>query len=114
MSIVSAAPYRLSMKATSLWAKTGGEERRHLWEPLYIHLADTAETARLLWRRWVPEATKAFIAESLEMAPEDAEMIAVWLAGVHDIGKVIICSLSDRCAHCWVHRSLNEQIISKT
>ncbi|MDO4404230.1 MAG: CRISPR-associated helicase Cas3' [Atopobiaceae bacterium] len=87
MSIVSAAPYRLSMKVTSLWAKTGGKEQRHLWEPLYVHLADTAEIARLLWRRWVPEATKAFIAESFEMAPEDAEMIAVWLAGVHDIGK---------------------------
>ena len=78
---------RLSMAARSLWAKTGKDELRHQWEPLYVHLADTAETARLLWQQWVPEATKAFISDGLRMSQENAENLAVWLAGVHDIGK---------------------------
>ena len=45
---------RLSPQARSLWAKTGRGEQSHLWEPLYVHMGDSGEIARLLWSKWLP------------------------------------------------------------
>ena len=72
-----------------LWAKTGSSkhEEGHLWAPLYVHMADSAEVAHMLWRKWLPRATKAFIANEMELEEEDAGRGISWLAAVHDIGK---------------------------
>lgn len=74
----------LSLKAKSLWAKLprNGDES---YLPLFAHMADSAEMARLLWRFWVPSGTKEIIENSVPRA----EQIFVFLAAVHDIGKAI-------------------------
>lgn len=79
----------LSVSSRSLWAKTGLESvgLGHLWEPLYVHMADAAEVARLLWRRWLPRATKHFCLETTGLKRDDMERLVAWLAGMHDIGK---------------------------
>lgn len=77
----------LSDQAWSLWAKSGGNETPHLWESLPIHLADAAEIARLIWRLWLPDHTRAFISRKSGLSELAAECFVVWLAATHDIGK---------------------------
>lgn len=77
---------RLSDAAASVWAKsprhgTGG------WLPLWRHLDDGAAVAGQLWDRWLPMATRQLVAEALPDGDADGRRLAVWLAGVHDIGK---------------------------
>lgn len=71
----------------ALWAKTGRGEQSHLWESLPVHLGDTSEVARLIWREWLPEASRRFICTGTSLAPDEAESLVFWLAYVHDIGK---------------------------
>ncbi len=73
--------------AWSLWAKTGSGEQLHLWESLPVHLMDTAEIARLIWREWLSEDVRRYVLRESNLMPEDAETVVSWLAGVHDIGK---------------------------
>lgn len=83
----------------SLWAKTGRGELSHLWESLPVHLCDTAEIARLIWREWLPIAVKRYICGITMLAPNEAEALIVWLAFVHDIGKAtpsFQCKVVDR------------------
>ena len=79
----------LSLQARRIWAKTGSKklEQGHLWGPFYVHMADSAEIARLLWCEWLPYATKELISSSAGLCFDDAEILIAWLAGVHDIGK---------------------------
>ena len=77
----------LSREARFLWAKTGRGEEQHLYGLLQTHLADTAEVARALWRSWLPEATRQYIRQQLNLEDELAEALVVWLAAIHDIGK---------------------------
>lgn len=77
---------RLSRTARLLWAKTGGGEQIDLWSPLYVHMGDTAETIRLLWREWLPDAEKRLISNAVG-SDETAETLVAWLGAVHDIGK---------------------------
>lgn len=77
----------LSRSARTLWAKTGVREASNLWGALTVHLADSAEVARLLWREWLPRSTRSFICEHTNLRSEQAEAMLVCLAGVHDIGK---------------------------
>ena len=72
------------------WAKSDadpatGEIRG--WLPVYQHLADTATVAGLLWDGWLSPSVKQLIAEGVDTA-ENARDLAVWLAGLHDLGKV--------------------------
>lgn len=76
---------RLSPQARSLWAKTGRGEQSHLWEPLYVHMGDSGEIARLLWSKWLPRTVKKLIAQDL--SDSAAESLVAWMASVHDIGK---------------------------
>lgn len=62
-------------------------EQDHLWGPLYIHMADSAEIARFLWHGWLPHATRELVSSSAGLSLDDTEILVVWLAGVHDIGK---------------------------
>ena len=73
------------MSITALWAKktTDGP----YWLPLEVHLRDTAEVAKMLWRDWIPENVKRIIIESIGGDEQDAERFFVFLAFAHDIGK---------------------------
>ncbi|MGZ3103491.1 CRISPR-associated helicase Cas3' [Streptomyces sp. H72] len=50
-------------------------------------MEDSAAVAGLLWDRWLPAGVQKLIAEALPQGEPDARALAVWLAGVHDIGK---------------------------
>ncbi|MHC1787385.1 MAG: CRISPR-associated helicase Cas3' [Christensenellales bacterium] len=79
-----------------LWAKKA-KDGRLCWLPLLIHLADSAQVARLLWRDWVPEGVKGAISGGLTASPaaggtsldtEDlAQQLFIFLAAAHDLGK---------------------------
>ncbi len=83
--------YGLGLTISSVWAKSldNGAE----WMPLIRHLGDTAAVMEALWHSWVPRAVRRLIAEGLGLdgTDEDVEVLAgrfaVFLAGVHDIGK---------------------------
>lgn len=77
----------LSPQARVLWAKTGSEEERGLWSPLYVHMGDSACIARLLWNEWLADSAKRQIVDSACCDDESAAALVSWLAGVHDIGK---------------------------
>lgn len=50
-------------------------------------MEDAAAVAGLLWDEWLPASVRKLIGEPLPGGAEDARRLAVWLAGVHDIGK---------------------------
>ncbi|AQS66878.1 CRISPR-associated helicase Cas3' [Streptomyces pactum] len=50
-------------------------------------MEDSAAVAGLLWDRWLPAGVRKLIAEALPQGEPDARALAVWLAGVHDVGK---------------------------
>ncbi|MFI0818282.1 CRISPR-associated helicase Cas3' [Streptomyces sp. NPDC021098] len=76
---------RLSGPARTVWAKhdrDGGG-----WLPLWRHMEDSAAVAGLLWDQWLPDNVRTLIARMLPGGLDDGRRLAVWLAGVHDIGK---------------------------
>src|SRR5690348_10196574 len=74
--------------ARSVWGKTDRRGTSPVgWLPLWRHLADTADVAGQLWDHWLGRATRRRIADELPGGDADARTLAVWLAGVHDIGK---------------------------
>lgn len=68
-----------------MWAKH--DRNTDGWLPLWRHMEDSAAVAGLLWDRWLPVGVRRLIAEALPRGESDARSLAVWLAGVHDIGK---------------------------
>lgn len=76
---------RLGEPARSVWAKHHRETDG--WLPLWRHMEDSAAVAGLLWDRWLPAGVRKLIAEALPQGEPDARALAVWLAGVHDVGK---------------------------
>ncbi|MEQ4299939.1 CRISPR-associated endonuclease Cas3'' [Plantactinospora sp. B6F1] len=79
---------KLSDAARSVWGKT---DRRGIspvgWLPLWRHLADTADVAGALWDHWLGRAVRHRIADELPGGDADGRTLAVWIAGVHDVGK---------------------------
>ena len=73
------------MSVSVLWAKKSKDGCD--WLPLCAHLKDTAEVAKKLWRKWVPENVKQAIAASIGADEQEAERFFIFLAAVHDIGK---------------------------
>ena len=74
----------LSSGARTLWAKLprdGGET----WLSLHTHMKDAAETAKLLWKHWLPHGLKELLRNSVP----DAERLLIFLAAAHDLGKAI-------------------------
>ena len=55
--------------------------------PLWRHMEDSAGVAGLLWDFWLPANVRALITGELPGGEGDGRRLAVWLAGVHDIGK---------------------------
>ncbi|MGJ3509020.1 CRISPR-associated helicase Cas3' [Enemella sp. A6] len=68
--------------ATALWAKSDGT---HAWASLPMHMEDTAQTARLLYDRWLSNQVKTRWTKHLQA--DDMRTVAVFTAAVHDIGK---------------------------
>jgi CRISPR-associated helicase Cas3/CRISPR-associated endonuclease Cas3-HD len=54
--------------------------------PLYRHLADTALVSARLYDEYLPDAAKRDIALALN-SEDDARTLAIFLAGIHDLGK---------------------------
>ncbi|MBX7267376.1 CRISPR-associated endonuclease Cas3'' [Micromonospora sp. Llam7] len=77
-----------SVAARSVWGKTDRQGTSPVgWLPLWRHLADAADVAGQLWDHWLGQATRRRIADELPGGEVDGRTLAVWLAGVHDIGK---------------------------
>lgn len=69
----------------SVWAKHDRDSEG--WLPLWRHMEDSAAVAGLLWDRWLPANVRALISGALPGGERDGQRLAVWLAGVHDVGK---------------------------
>jgi len=72
------------------WGKTDvrpGQLAVTRWLPTSQHLMDSAGVAGWLWDDWLPFATRDTLASALGGA-EQARATMVFLAGIHDIGKV--------------------------
>jgi CRISPR-associated helicase Cas3/CRISPR-associated endonuclease Cas3-HD len=75
----------LSGAAGRAWAKHDADTDG--WLPLWRHMADSAAVLGLLWDHWLPGHVRQLLAETLPGGEADGRRLAVWLAGVHDIGK---------------------------
>ncbi|WKU07292.1 CRISPR-associated helicase Cas3' [Micromonospora sp. HUAS LYJ1] len=85
--LATGAP-QLGEAARSVWGKTDRKGTSPVgWLPLWRHLADAADVAGRLWDHWLSPAVRRRIADELPGGDPDARTLAVWLAGVHDIGK---------------------------
>ncbi|GAA2616980.1 CRISPR-associated helicase/endonuclease Cas3 [Dactylosporangium fulvum] len=79
---------RLGEAARSVWGKTDRKGTSPVgWLPLWRHLADSADVAGRLWDDWLSPAVRRLVADELPGGDTDGRTLAVWLAGVHDIGK---------------------------
>ncbi|MCL2625840.1 MAG: CRISPR-associated helicase Cas3' [Cystobacterineae bacterium] len=52
-----------------------------------VHLKDTAEVAKRLWKKWLPEAVRQTVAKSIGADEQEAQRLVLFLAVAHDIGK---------------------------
>ncbi|HEX6498463.1 MAG TPA: CRISPR-associated helicase Cas3' [Micromonosporaceae bacterium] len=78
----------LSNAARSAWGKTDRTGTSLVgWLPLWRHLADTADVAARLWDHWLSPAVRRRIADEVPGGDADGRTLAMWLAGIHDIGK---------------------------
>ena len=83
----------ISIITKKLWGKLSRNDKDG-WLPLYVHMLDTGEVAKLLWEKWIPRHTKQIIVESIDFEQNNAEdkmdyarRIVIFLATVHDLGK---------------------------
>lgn len=74
--------------ARSVWGKTDRMGTSPVgWLPLWRHLADSADVAGQLWDHWLSPAVRRRVADELPGGDADGRTLAVWIAGIHDIGK---------------------------
>lgn len=84
----------ISKAGRTLWGKLA-KDTPDYWLPLWVHLYDTCEVAKLIWQNWVPKHTKYEIANGIECISDKsmeeklqyAGRVYAFLAAVHDIGK---------------------------
>ena len=76
----------LSPAARSVWGKTQQGSDTTFWLPLHRHLADTALVSARLYDEYLPDTAKRDIALALD-SDEDARTLAIFLSGIHDLGK---------------------------
>lgn len=76
---------RLGEPARAVWAKHDRDTDD--WLPLWRHMEDSAAVAALLWDQWLPAGVRGLVGAALPAGEKDGRALAVWLAGVHDIGK---------------------------
>lgn len=78
----------LGEAARAAWGKTDRTGTSPVgWLPLWRHLADSADVAGQLWDHWLSPAVRNLIADQLPAGATDGRTLAVWQAGIHDIGK---------------------------
>jgi CRISPR-associated helicase Cas3/CRISPR-associated endonuclease Cas3-HD len=77
---------RVSRETRTAWAKFYADSE--MWLPLWQHMEDSAAVAAVLWDRWLAPHVRRLIAQSVAGSEGDARRLVVWLAGVHDIGKL--------------------------
>ena len=70
------------------WAKLAGERTPPTYHPLVCHLLDVAAVAEAMWDRVLPEVVRRDIADGLRVTLAGARAWAVFLAAVHDLGKL--------------------------
>lgn len=75
------------MLAKNFWAKKSDRDGTLKWLSVVDHLQDTAGIKGRLWELWLDESQKKMIVENL-MSEEEGKKIALFLAYVHDIGKI--------------------------
>lgn len=76
-----------SARARSVWGKIDPESDS--WMPLVRHLEDTSAVADWLWEEFLPRGARRVVQRALGSASdEEARCLAVWLASVHDVGKI--------------------------
>ncbi|MFD9337192.1 type I-E CRISPR-associated protein Cse1/CasA [Streptomyces sp. NPDC060028] len=75
----------LTPAARTVWAKH--DQKAGKWLQLWRHMADSAAMAGRLWDGWTPHNVRRLVAESLPGGEDDARLLVVWLAAIHDIGK---------------------------
>ncbi|MFJ8754540.1 CRISPR-associated helicase Cas3' [Streptomyces sp. NPDC102441] len=76
---------RLHGPVLKVWAKHDRDS--DAWLPLWRHMEDSAAVAGRLWDEWLPLSVRKLITGALPDGVDDGRRLAVWLAGVHDIGK---------------------------
>lgn len=75
-----------SPQARSLWAKSGdGVDFLNVPQ----HLVDSACAASLIFNSWVSQPVKDFLSRELQILEPELEGLYLWLAGCHDLGKVL-------------------------
>lgn len=81
----------LSAAACSVWAKSRPDPNDpstiEAWMPLWLHLDDTSSVAGRLWDEWLPPAVRSVVASCVDGGQDRARRWAIWLAGIHDLGK---------------------------
>ena len=80
------------------WAKQRRPQTRSLWAKpgdgvdflnVPQHLVDTACAASLIFNSWVSQPIKDFLTRELQTSEPELEGLYLWLAGCHDLGKVL-------------------------
>lgn len=77
----------LSDAAMVLWAKTDMVHGTSAWSPLYVHLHDAMDMAGRLYDTWLSDKAKSLIRDGTGLDGDQAKMLCMFAAGVHDIGK---------------------------
>lgn len=74
----------------AVWAKSDRDERGVCveWAPLYQHLDDAMAVAGRLVDEWVSPQVLGRVGRELPDGVSGVRVLACWLAGVHDVGKV--------------------------
>jgi CRISPR-associated endonuclease/helicase Cas3 len=74
----------LSEQVRSAWAKHRRDDDASL--SLVLHCEDAAAVAAHLWDDWIPRSTREYLTAG--RSADEARVLARWLAGVHDVGKL--------------------------
>ncbi|MBD0670758.1 CRISPR-associated helicase Cas3' [Streptomyces sp. CBMA156] len=72
---------------TRLWGKSEGLPGPY---PVICHLLDTAAVAGALWDAVLSERVRARIAEAVGAAEDEARVMVMLWAGLHDVGKISV------------------------
>lgn len=72
-----------SDRLRSAWAKSTRDDESL---SLLRHSEDAAAVAGHIWDDWLPPSTRALLGDGL--SENEARVLARWLAGIHDVGKL--------------------------
>lgn len=71
--------------ASLAWAKPGDESG---YLSVWQHLVDTRDVASRLWDTFVADSIKQSLATTERLEVSEVRALAVFLAGIHDVGKI--------------------------